>query len=240
MKNKLLFLAVMALFLPNISLAETVACPTDAMLCPDGTYVGRSGPDCKFVCPGSRAPDRSGNPTDSSNSGPSKTIRDEIEQKKEAVRNTIEERRQNASEKIRGRIDQFIQNVKERFEAAVNRLEILAGRIESRIAKIEARNIKVEEAKKLLGEAKKDIETARISVTAISFQINIASSTATTTIALMKEAFKTTKDQIEKAKKDLKTAHASLVDVINSLKPGDNKLRGLNATSTATTTDDSD
>ena len=23
----------------------------DAMLCPDGTYVGRSGPDCQFICP---------------------------------------------------------------------------------------------------------------------------------------------------------------------------------------------
>jgi hypothetical protein len=28
-----------------------VACTMDAMMCPDGTYVGRSGPDCKFVCP---------------------------------------------------------------------------------------------------------------------------------------------------------------------------------------------
>jgi len=30
-----------------------VACTMDAMMCPDGTYVGRSGPDCKFVCPNS-------------------------------------------------------------------------------------------------------------------------------------------------------------------------------------------
>jgi len=29
----------------------SVACTMDAMMCPDGTYVGRSGPDCKFVCP---------------------------------------------------------------------------------------------------------------------------------------------------------------------------------------------
>ena len=28
-----------------------VACTMDAMMCPDGTYVGRSAPDCKFICP---------------------------------------------------------------------------------------------------------------------------------------------------------------------------------------------
>ena len=31
-----------------------VACTMDAMMCPDGTYVGRTGPNCQFVCPGTR------------------------------------------------------------------------------------------------------------------------------------------------------------------------------------------
>ena len=31
--------------------AEMIACTKDAMMCPDGSYVGRSGPDCQFVCP---------------------------------------------------------------------------------------------------------------------------------------------------------------------------------------------
>lgn len=26
-------------------------CTADAMKCPDGTYVGRSGPNCEFICP---------------------------------------------------------------------------------------------------------------------------------------------------------------------------------------------
>jgi hypothetical protein len=30
---------------------EPVFCTMDAMLCPDGTYVGRTGPSCVFVCP---------------------------------------------------------------------------------------------------------------------------------------------------------------------------------------------
>lgn len=29
-----------------------IACTMDAMMCPDGSYVGRSGPNCQFVCPG--------------------------------------------------------------------------------------------------------------------------------------------------------------------------------------------
>lgn len=31
---------------------EMVVCTMDAFLCPDGTWVGRTGPLCQFVCPG--------------------------------------------------------------------------------------------------------------------------------------------------------------------------------------------
>ena len=31
---------------------EPVACTVEAMQCPDGTWVGRTGPNCQFVCPG--------------------------------------------------------------------------------------------------------------------------------------------------------------------------------------------
>ncbi|MEK7463913.1 MAG: hypothetical protein AAB610_02195 [Patescibacteria group bacterium] len=30
---------------------ETVICTMDAMMCPDGSYVGRTGLKCEFVCP---------------------------------------------------------------------------------------------------------------------------------------------------------------------------------------------
>jgi len=29
----------------------SVACTADAMMCPDGSYIGRTGPNCEFVCP---------------------------------------------------------------------------------------------------------------------------------------------------------------------------------------------
>lgn len=30
---------------------DQVMCTMDALECPDGTYVGRTGPNCEFVCP---------------------------------------------------------------------------------------------------------------------------------------------------------------------------------------------
>lgn len=38
----------------------TVACTMDAKMCPDGSYVGRSGPDCEFVCPAAGATNTGG------------------------------------------------------------------------------------------------------------------------------------------------------------------------------------
>ena len=35
----------------NNVLKEPIACTMDAKQCPDGSYVGRSGPNCEFVCP---------------------------------------------------------------------------------------------------------------------------------------------------------------------------------------------
>jgi len=37
---------------PPISTStDFIVCTMDAKMCPDGTYVGRSAPDCKFICP---------------------------------------------------------------------------------------------------------------------------------------------------------------------------------------------
>ncbi len=70
MSNKVLFIIIgVAVFIgvvaaavgymqPNIpatsdtaSSTEAVACPADAMQCADGLFVGRTGPNCEFVCP---------------------------------------------------------------------------------------------------------------------------------------------------------------------------------------------
>lgn len=48
-------LGVSSLFISNKAEApneaDPIACTKDAMICPDGTSVGRTGPSCEFVCP---------------------------------------------------------------------------------------------------------------------------------------------------------------------------------------------
>ena len=41
---------------PPIPDPVEVMCTADAMQCPDGSYVGRTGPRCEFVCPEATAP----------------------------------------------------------------------------------------------------------------------------------------------------------------------------------------
>lgn len=36
---------------PVVEDPDLIACTMDAFMCPDGSYVGRSGPKCEFVCP---------------------------------------------------------------------------------------------------------------------------------------------------------------------------------------------
>lgn len=46
---------------PPIGGSEQTVCTQDAKLCPDGSYVGRSGPNCEFTsCPASPSVDTSG------------------------------------------------------------------------------------------------------------------------------------------------------------------------------------
>lgn len=151
------------------------------------------------------------------------TIKNEIEAKKESIKDEVEKRKENAIGKIQERLNKFTENIMERFSAALERLQKLADRIDGRIAKMEAQNIDVKTAKELMLVARLKLETASTSVTGIGLESGaIASSTATTTAAI-KDDFQHLKNQVEKAKKDIKSAHASLVDVVNSLKPGRNK-----------------
>lgn len=50
------FLAYQELYAPSTD--DQVMCPMDALICPDGSSVGRSGPDCSFAqCPRPSDPD---------------------------------------------------------------------------------------------------------------------------------------------------------------------------------------
>ena len=36
---------------PTTLVPQAQACTMDARQCPDGSYVGRTGPNCEFICP---------------------------------------------------------------------------------------------------------------------------------------------------------------------------------------------
>jgi len=50
--KKLFFLLALTIALAGCVKAKPAACTMEAKLCPDGTAVGRSGPNCEFApCP---------------------------------------------------------------------------------------------------------------------------------------------------------------------------------------------
>lgn len=164
------------------------------------------------------------------------TIKDKIEEKRNAVKVNIEEKRGELQEKIMQRALDFTKKVVERYQAAVERLENIAERTDSRIAKFEASGSKQTKAKELMVTAKAKIELARNSVSDIKLD-----GEATTTAGIKLE-FDSLRKAMEKAKEDLKDAHAALVDVIKNIKPGFNKASTTpkTATSTNATTTDED
>lgn len=164
-------------------------------------------------------------------------LKTEINEKKDSIKNEVEKKRENAINQIKERLAKFVANTIERYEAAIERLEKLAQRIDSRIAKFEAEGVNVTKAKELMVVAKLKIETAKTSVSGINLQSELtASSTATTTVMIKKD-FEGLRVQLEKAKTDIKAAHAALVDVVKNLKPGRNKTATSTATSTENETD---
>jgi ABC-type transporter Mla subunit MlaD len=157
----------------------------------------------------------------------------EINNKKEEIKSEVEKRKEGAISQIKERLAKFTSNTVERFNAAIDRLEKLAQRIDSRIGKLEAEGVNVSKAKELMVIAKLKIETAKTSVSGISLQSELTASSTATSTAMIKKDFDGLRAQLDKAKTDIKAAHAALVDVVNNLKPGRNKT----ATSTATTTE---
>src|SRR3989344_8813625 len=214
MKNKLLLSGILAamIVLPNVSFAEEVGVEAGASTSVR-TYGSKADVEARLKAKAELEAKRKAEAAEKRD-----TIKSNIDAKREAIKGEIEERRENVKEKIKDRLDKFIQNIVERLEAAVSRLEKLADRINSRIAKLEADGADMTKSKALMVEAEAKIEVAKASVAAIEVDANA------TTTATIKASFPNLKAQIEKAKTDIKAAHAALVEVVRSLKPGQARI----------------
>ncbi len=164
-------------------------------------------------------------------------IKNKIEERKGEIENKIDDRKDKVMENIKERLGKFTQNVVERYNAAIERLDNLMERIDSRISKLESEGADVTKAKELSALAKIKIETAKTSVAAIEIDSTLALSASTSSSTpAYQEGFQILRSQLEKAKGDIKAAHASLIDIIENLKPGLNKRPTTTPTTASSTT----
>lgn len=146
-------------------------------------------------------------------------IRELRDEKKAQVEAKIQEIKTKYQENRKARIAAYVEKIINRHNAAINRLTELADRIEARIAKLETNKINTSDAKVRLAAARTKILAAAEATT----KIQPAADTALQATDL-KVAFETVKQTISDSSDALKTAHVALVDAINSLKPGVDKL----------------
>jgi hypothetical protein len=161
-----------------------------------------------------------------------------IKEKKEIVKTQakeIKEKLKNQKEDIKNKIENKKEKILKSFEVAIKNLESLLVRINSRISKIEASSVDMSKIKILVASSTNAISLAKIEYNKLADMIPENMSTSTSERKVLLEKIKT---QSENTKIAIKNAHASVVNIITSLKVGLEKNKWQNSTSTATTTED--
>ncbi|MCX6717454.1 MAG: hypothetical protein NTU76_02150 [Candidatus Taylorbacteria bacterium] len=119
------------------------------------------------------------------------------------------------NKKAEEKINEQREKATERFTDAVNKLEKIIKRVESRIAKLEASSTDMTISKGFLATAKTQMISAKANIEILGnmvVQLN-----ASTTKKISKQNIK---DQEKKIKDDLKLVHKSIVNAVESMKPG--------------------
>lgn len=160
------------------------------------------------------------------------TIKANIEARKEEVKNAVQERREAVEQKVLGRLEKFVSTIVTRFESATGRLETLSARIKSRIDKLNEAGIDTTDSQKLLDEANAKILLAKAEVAKIKPKADEVVSGDTR--ALYPEL----KEVVNTAKEAIKEAHSALIEVVKSLKPGQQRLEEKLKSETENATED--
>lgn len=136
----------------------------------------------------------------------------------ERLRETREQKRADVREKVdeihRERIHAFAERMFDRLQAAINRLSQLADRIDSRIQKFNEAGVDTTDAENALADARADIEAAQTHLDeAASVFTDIREGEIDP-----RDIFTDVKTLIKETTGLIKNAHASLVNVIRTLK----------------------
>jgi exonuclease VII small subunit len=206
---------------------EPVMCTMDVQQCPDGSFVGRTGPQCEFVCPasdttftdvtddateevGERDRDRL---RDSSVAESVEARRAEFENNQE-VRQELRTERQEALSEIRQqRIINLAANISNRMDAAVERLFAIIGRLESRIAKLELAGQDTTRARTSLQSASQSLAEARGLLSDIDSAV-----IAATTSEEPYTAWQELRTRYQSIAERIRNTHSFLRDTLTALK----------------------
>lgn len=144
-------------------------------------------------------------------------LRSETKDKRNAFQNEAKDRleglKKNFGEVRAKRIEEFFNNMVRKFENAIDRLDSLAERIENHLAKpanqgkdVTELILKLDAAKIKINDAEKSLNDAKIKFDAMSSSTD------------PKQTFKDVKILVQGVAKNIKEAHAALVDVVNSIR----------------------
>ncbi|MDD4803785.1 MAG: hypothetical protein PHN69_01295 [Candidatus Pacebacteria bacterium] len=132
----------------------------------------------------------------------------EIEKKVKEVKDEIEKR-------IGKKLDEKRTGIANKFEEAIKNLKALLLRVENKIAKIEERSTVATSTIELLINSKENITLAEKELTILENKLATTTSTST-----KKTYLSDVKIQSDKTKEIIKATHKSIIDIIESLKPG--------------------
>ncbi len=142
-----------------------------------------------------------------------------------------QELRTAAEIRVGKKLDEKKNNIADAFEKSIQNIKDLVSRVESRIIKMESSSINASSSRVLLDIAKTKLSIAETSLTDLELLLAQDIPTATSTKNdSRKITLQNIKKLSEKTKSEIKIAHKAIVDVVNSLKPG--QFKEKNSTST--------
>ena len=153
------------------------------------------------------------------------TLKTATTSKKVQVQNKVQQKIKTIEKKIETVQDKFLKN----FDVAMRNLNNLSAKASFIITKMSNSGKDVTATKVLFASSTLAISNARTEYNNLR---NLVSGTASTTPKAKKALLASVKTQSEKTKTAIKTAHSSIVDVINSLKVSYDRDARANATTT--------
>lgn len=216
-----------------------VACTQEAKQCPDGSFVGRTGPRCEFAkCPfatttGAQKIKAALEAKKENREEERSELREKMEARLASSSAKREEKREEVKERVENRIastsayrlERKFEKIARNYLKEVVRLEQILGRVVTRIEKVKSLGGNTVEADKYLEEARTNLSEARKTYDVLKTIATNADNNATTT----KEMITSMKNSGKTVENHLRLAHKALQKTVGSLR-GDSQFKNASST----------